>query len=82
MIIQCLFHPDLGEHAHMFIVKILLLISWIVWLTGKMLNFFSRNKCQEEKTTGTNNIVKSYGMQFSRELDLIYAIFFAISLVF
>ena len=58
MIIHCLFHPDLGEFEYMFIVIILLLISWIAWLTGKMLNFLSRN------------------------IDVIYAIFFAIYLVF
>ena len=49
MIIHCLFHPDLGEFEYMFIVIILLLISWIAWLTGKMLNFLSRNKRSERK---------------------------------
>ncbi len=60
MIIHCLFHPDLGEFEYMFIVIILLLISWIAWLTGKMLNFLSRNKGLKEKKTETNNIVKSF----------------------
>ena len=72
MIIHCLFHPDL----------ILLLISWIAWLTGKMLNFLSRNKGLKEKKTETNNIVKSFCLKFSRDIDVIYAIFFAIYLVF
>ena len=34
MIIHCLFHPDLGEFEYMFIVIILLLISWIACLKG------------------------------------------------
>lgn len=82
MIIHCLFHPDLGEFEYMFIVIILLLISWIAWLTGKMLNFLSRNKGLKEKKTETNNIVKSFCLKFSRDIDVIYAIFFAIYLVF
>ena len=68
MIIHCLFHPDLGEFEYMFIVIILLLISWIAWLTGKMLNFLSRNKGLKEKKTETNNIVKSFCLKFSREM--------------
>ena len=78
MIIHCLFHPDLGEFEYMFIVIILLLISWIAWLTGKMLNFLSRNKGLKEKKTETNNIVKSFCLKFSRDIDVIYAIFFAV----
>jgi len=31
MIIYCFFHPDLGEFEFMFIIMILLLISWIIW---------------------------------------------------
>ena len=79
MIIHCLFHPDLGEFEYMFIVIILLLISWIAWLTGKMLNFLSRNKGLKEKKTETNNIVKSFCLKFSRDIDVIYAIFFIIN---
>ena len=82
MIIHFLFHPDLGEFEYMFIVIILLLISWIAWLTGKMLNFLSRTKGLKEKKTETNNIVKSFCLKFSRDIDVIYAIFFAIYLVF
>ena len=41
----------------MFIVIILLLHSWIVWLTGKMLNSLSRNKGLKEKKTGKQIIL-------------------------
>ena len=37
MIIYCFFHPDLGEFEFMFIIMILLLISWIAYII-----FFAR----------------------------------------
>lgn len=35
----------------------------------------SRNKGLKEKKTETNNIVKSFCLKFSRDIDVIYAIF-------
>ena len=51
MIVHCLFHPDFGEFDYMYIVIILLLISWISWLIGKVLNLLLSNKGQKEKNT-------------------------------
>ena len=56
-------------------------ISLSSWLRQR-LNFLSRNKGLKEKKTETNNIVKSFCLKFSRDIDVIYAIFFAIYLVF
>ena len=56
MIIYCFFHPDLGEFEFMFIIMILLLISWIIWLIGKILNYFERNKHPKGKEVETNDI--------------------------
>ena len=41
MIIYCFFHPKFGEFDLMLIVVLLLLVSWIIWLIGKTLNFIS-----------------------------------------
>lgn len=60
MIIHCLFHPNLGKFEYMFIVIILLLVSWIAWLAGKMLNLLTRSKSLKEKKAEPNNIVKKY----------------------
>lgn len=81
MIIHCLFHPDLGEFEYMFIVIILLLISWIAWLAGKILNLLIRSKSLKEKKTEPNNIVKKICLKFSRNIDMTYAVFFVIYLV-
>lgn len=44
----------------MFIVIILLLVSWIAWLAGKMLNLLIRSESLKEKKAEPNNIVKKY----------------------
>ena len=59
MIIYCFFHPDLGEFEFMFIIMILLLISWIIWLIGKILNYFERNKHPKGKEVETNDIIQT-----------------------
>ena len=82
MIVHCLFHPDFGEFDYMYIVIILLLISWISWLIGKVLNLFLSNKGQKEKNTKTNNIVNLLYLKFIQDIDMTYAVFFAIYLVF
>ena len=51
MIVHCLFHPDFGEFDYMYMVVILLLISWIAWLIGKVLNLLISNKERKEKNT-------------------------------
>lgn len=81
MIIHCLFHPNLGKFEYMFIVIILLLVSWIAWLAGKMLNLLTRSKSLKEKKAEPNNIVKKICLKFSRDIDMIYAVFFVIYLV-
>ena len=50
-IVHCLFHPDFGEFDYMYMVVILLLISWIAWLIGKVLNLLISNKERKEKNT-------------------------------
>lgn len=81
MIIHCLFHPNLGKFEYMFIVIILLLVSWIAWLAGKMLNLLTRSEGLKEKKAEPNNIVKKICLKFSRDIDMIYAVFFVIYLV-
>lgn len=81
MIIHCLFHPNLGKFEYMFIVIILLLVSWIAWLAGKILNLLTRSKSLKEKKAEPNNIVKKICLKFSRDIDMIYAVFFVIYLV-
>lgn len=44
MIIYCIFDPDIGSFQFLFIIALLLLLSWIIWLTGKILNYFSIKK--------------------------------------
>ena len=65
MIIYCFFHPDLGEFEFMFIIMILLLISWIIWLIGKILNYFERNKHPKGKEVETN--AAAYIIFFARK---------------
>ena len=69
MIIYCFFHPDLGEFEFMFIIMILLLISWIIWLIGKILNYFERNKHPKGKEVETNDIIQTaaYIIFFARK---------------
>ena len=81
MIIHCLFHPNLGKFEYMFIVIILLLVSWIAWLAGKILNLLTRSKSLKEKNAEPNNIVKKICLKFCRDIDMIYAVFFVIYLV-
>ena len=82
MIVHCLFHPDFGEFDYMYMVVILLLISWIAWLIGKVLNLLISNKERKEKNTKINNIVDFLYLKFRQDIDMTYAVFFAIYLVF
>ena len=82
MIVLCLFHPDFGEFDYMYMVVILLLISWIAWLIGKVLNLLISNKERKEKNTKINNIVDFLYLKFRQDIDMTYAVFFAIYLVF
>ena len=77
-----LFHPDFGEFDYMYMVVILLLISWIAWLIGKVLNLLISNKERKEKNTKINNIVDFLYLKFRQDIDMTYAVFFAIYLVF
>ena len=57
MIIYCIFDPDIGSFQFLFIIALLLLLSWIIWLTGKILNYFSIKKHSIKKDPQTNNII-------------------------
>ena len=72
MIIYCFFHPDLGEFEFMFIIMILLLISWIIWLIGKILNYFERNKHPKGKEVETNDIIQTACFKFHQNIDMLY----------
>lgn len=82
MIIYCFFHPDLGEFQFMFIIMILLLISWIVWLTGKILSYFTKNKHHKEMKLKKNSILRIICLKFHQEVEMIYSVFLAIYLLF
>ena len=71
MIIYCIFDPDIGSFQFLFIIALLLLLSWIIWLTGKILNYFSIKKHSIKKDPQTNNIELCYYYSFG-----VYAIFF------
>ena len=58
MIIYCFFHPKFGEFDLMLIVVLLLLVSWIIWLIGKTLNFIFKNKYLEDKKLKTNSVFR------------------------
>ena len=66
------FHPDLGEFEFMFIIMILLLISWIIWLIGKILNYFERNKHPKGKEVETNDIIQTACFKFHQNIDMLY----------
>lgn len=72
MIIYCFFHPDLGKFEFMFIIMILLLISWMIWLIGKILNYFERNKHPKEKEVKTNDIIQTACFKFYQNIDMLY----------
>lgn len=82
MIIYCLFHPNLGKFEFMFIVVILLLISWIAWLIGKILNFALKNKHLEDKKLKTNSVFRSFYLQFCENIEMVYSVLFALYVVF
>ena len=71
MIIYCFFHPDLGEFEFMFIIMILLFISWIIWLIGKILNYFERNKHPKGKEVETNDIIQTACFKFHQNIDTV-----------
>lgn len=72
MIIHCLFHPKLGKFEFMFIIMILLLISWIIWLIGKILNYFERDKHPNGKEVETNGIIQTACFKFYQNIDMLY----------
>ena len=76
MIVHCLFHPDFGEFDYMYMVVILLLISWIAWLIGKVLNLLISNKERKEKNTKINNIVDFLYLKFRQDIDMTYDVFY------
>ena len=65
MIVHCLFHPDFGEFDYMYMVVILLLISWIAWLIGKVLNLLISNKERKEKNTYIKVIYTTRNQQYA-----------------
>ena len=82
MVVYCIFHPNLGNFEFMFITIILLLVSWIIWLIGKMLNLILKNKHPEDRNLKTNGIVRTIYLRFCENIEMIYSIFFLIYIVF
>lgn len=83
MIIYCLFHPNLGgKFEFIFIIIILLVISWIIWLVGKIINFFGKKKSPKEKVSKTNNILRTKYLKFEQYIDISYSICFAMCMLF
>lgn len=83
MIIYCLFHPNLGgKFEFIFIIIILLVISWIIWLVGKILNFFWKKKSPKEKVSKTNNILRTRYLKFEQHIDISYSICFGMCMIF
>lgn len=72
MIIYCFFHPKLGEFGLMFIIVMLLFISWIIWLTGKILNYFSSNRHLKKKEVKSKNFVRTAYLRFYEYIDMLY----------
>lgn len=75
MIIYCFFHPKFGEFDLMLIVVLLLLVSWIIWLIGKTLNFIFKNKYLEDKKLKTNSMFRGAYFQFCENIELMYSVF-------
>ena len=82
MIIYCFFHPKFGEFDLMLIVVLLLLVSWIIWLIGKTLNFIFKNKYLEDKKLKTNSMFRGAYFQFCENIELMYSVFWALYVLF
>ena len=79
MIIYC---PKFGEFDLMLIVVLLLLVSWIIWLIGKTLNFIFKNKYLEDKKLKTNSMFRGAYFQFCENIELMYSVFWALYVLF
>lgn len=82
MIIYCIFDPDIGSFQFLFIIALLLLLSWIIWLTGKILNYFSIKKHSIKKDPQTNNIIQRICLLFSKNIELCYYYSFGVYAIF